>query len=123
MNITQIKELIDFYPSQCRYLAIYWDSQRHMVFWYTGRNDAPILPETVRTIVQVFNIEIEQIERDESWLLLDWELGEASVLDWQQADQICQRQFQENPELALNAAANALAVAKRVHLQWQEFKK
>ncbi len=118
MNSTQIKQLIEFYPSQCRYLAIYWDSQRNMPFWFTGRNDAPIRPQTFWAIVRAFKIEhMERIERDESWLLIDMESGEASVLPWEEANEICQQQFKENPELALNAEANALSVAKGLYFQ------
>jgi hypothetical protein len=123
MNTTQVKQLIEFYPSQCKYLAIYWDSQRNMPFWFTGRNDASISPQTFYAIVRAFKVErMERIERDESWLLIDMESGEASVLPWEEANEICQQQFKDNPELALTAETNALLVAKRLYSQWHKLK-
>lgn len=76
--------------------------------------------ETFWFVVREFEANGAAIERDESWLLIDLESGEATVLPWLEAESKLQQQFLEDSDLRINAEFNAHAIARRIHEAWSE---
>jgi hypothetical protein len=122
MNPILIKELIEFYPSQVEYLAIYFDEERGVPFWVTGRIDAPMNTDNYISFLDLAGLhnETRSIERDANWILVNTETGEISVLPWQEADTKLQQQFKDDPELNFNAELNSFSIADRINRMWVE---
>jgi 8-oxo-dGTP pyrophosphatase MutT (NUDIX family) len=118
MNPAQIRELVEFFPAKSKYLAFYWDEPRNRPFWQTGRSNAPMSPEIYWTVAESFDCNLDQLERDSDWLLVDLESGEASVLPWQEADELMQAYHRNNPMQDLDIEFNALSVGQRLSSQW-----
>jgi hypothetical protein len=123
MNPTLLKELIEFYPSASKYLGIYWDSQRSLPFWHTGRYDAPIDFDIFTNFINLVGLDNEthrSIERDDNWILVNLETGEASIVPWQEAETKLQQQFKNAPSLDLTIETNGRSIANRVLRSWRE---
>jgi len=123
MNPSLLRELIEFYPIASKYLGIYWDSQRSLPFWYTGRYDAPIDFDIFTNFINLAGLDNEtyrSIERDDNWILVDTGTGEASIVPWQEAETKLQQQFKDDPSLNLTIETNGGSIANRVLRSWRE---
>ena len=120
MNPILIKELIEFYPSQAKYLAIYFDQDRGLPIWETGRNNAPINASNFISFLHLAGLhnEARSIERNANWILVTTETGEVSVLPWQEVDKKLQEQFKDDSELNFNAELNSVSIADRIVRMW-----